>query len=193
MTVGPNPGTEPSMAKVGWTVQGAFYGRNGHATRESSPSLCRAAAQSNLPIHCLWGAGDRADQNLFPGPAWAFYPPVSPRALPLILLGSALLFPGCATYIRHGLDPERARQVERSCVRRDFALSPKIEQAIMALDPEHVTEADIRGVLSQAPAPRIINIHGGVYPVHRQMIAFSTFLMGMGYPRASIANPGDGT
>ena len=118
---------------------------------------------------------------------------MSPRALPLILLGSALLFPGCATYIRHSLDPERARQVESSCVRREFALSPETEQKIMALDPEHVTEADIRGVLSQAPAPRIINLHGGVYPVHRQMIAFSEFLMGMGYPEASIANPGDGT
>ena len=49
MTVRPNPGTEPSMAKVGWTVQSAFYGRNSHANRESSPSPCREAAQSNLP------------------------------------------------------------------------------------------------------------------------------------------------
>ena len=48
MTVGPNPGTEPSMAKVGWTVQSAFYGRNSHAARERSSSLCREAAQSNL-------------------------------------------------------------------------------------------------------------------------------------------------
>src|ERR1017187_3508857 len=47
MTVRPNPETEPSMAKVGWTVQSAFYGRNSHATRENNPSLCREAAQSN--------------------------------------------------------------------------------------------------------------------------------------------------
>jgi hypothetical protein len=47
MTVRRNPGTEPSMAKVGWTVQTAFYDRNSHATRESSPSLCREAAQSD--------------------------------------------------------------------------------------------------------------------------------------------------
>ena len=115
------------------------------------------------------------------------------RTLPLLLLSSALLDSGCATYVRHGLDPERARQVEIACLRREFAPARETEQRILALDPEHVTEADIRGVLSQVPAPRIINIHGGVYPVHRRMIAFSWFLMGMGYPGASITNPGDGT
>jgi hypothetical protein len=47
MTARPNPGTGPSMAKAGWTVQSAFYGRNSHATRESSPTSCREAAQSN--------------------------------------------------------------------------------------------------------------------------------------------------
>ena len=54
MTVRPNPGTEPSMAKVGWTVQSAFYGRNSHATRESSPTPCREAAQSNMAVTCPW-------------------------------------------------------------------------------------------------------------------------------------------
>ena len=114
-------------------------------------------------------------------------------APPAILLGSALLVSGCATYVRHGLDAAQARQVELSAVRREYVLCKETEQKILALDPEHVTEKDIRGVLSQAPAPRIINIHGGVYPVHCRMIAFSEFLMGMGYPGASIANPGDGT
>ena len=111
----------------------------------------------------------------------------------VILLGTAVLVSGCATYVRHGLDAARARQVEFSVVRRGYALSHETEQKLLALDPEHVSEKDIRGVLSQAPAPRIINIHGGVYPVHRRMIAFSQFLMGMGYPGASITNPGDGT
>ncbi len=114
-------------------------------------------------------------------------------ALPTVLLGAAILLPGCATYARHGLDPARARQIEFSAVRRGYALSHETEEKILALDPEHVAEGDIRGVLSQAPAPRIINIHGGVYPVHRRMIAFSQFLIGMGYPGVSITNPGDGT
>jgi hypothetical protein len=72
-------------------------------------------------------------------------------------------------------------------------VSPEQERAILALDPEHVTEKQIRQTLAKAPAPRIINIHGGIYPVHRRMISFSEFLVGMGYPGASITNPGDGT
>jgi hypothetical protein len=113
--------------------------------------------------------------------------------LPLLVLAAALTASGCATYVRRGLDPDRALRVECSNVRRDFALSPETRKAILALDPEHVTEADIRGVLSLAPAPRIISIHGGIYPVHRRMISFSHFLIGMGYPASSITNPGDGT
>jgi hypothetical protein len=35
------------MAKVSWTVQSAFDGRNSHTTKESSPTPCREAAQSN--------------------------------------------------------------------------------------------------------------------------------------------------
>ena len=50
MTVRPNPETEPSMPKVGWPVQSAFYSRNSHATRESSPGPCREAAQSNISV-----------------------------------------------------------------------------------------------------------------------------------------------
>jgi len=53
MTVRPNPRTEPSIAKVDWTVQSAFYGRNSHPTKESSPTPCREAAQSNLKLEVL--------------------------------------------------------------------------------------------------------------------------------------------
>ena len=47
MTIWPIPETEPSMAKVGWTIQSAFCDQNSHTTRESSPTPCREAAQSN--------------------------------------------------------------------------------------------------------------------------------------------------
>ena len=57
MTVGPNPATEASMAKVGWTVQGAFFGRNSHSIRESGPTPCREAAQSNVSLH--WTGSSR--------------------------------------------------------------------------------------------------------------------------------------
>ncbi len=45
LAVEPNPGTEPSIPRVGWKVQNTFAGRNSHATRGSTP--CREAAPSN--------------------------------------------------------------------------------------------------------------------------------------------------
>jgi len=54
LAMGPNPGAEPNMHQTPWTVQSAFRGRNGHATRESNS--CRAAAQSNqsaFAVHYL--------------------------------------------------------------------------------------------------------------------------------------------
>jgi pimeloyl-ACP methyl ester carboxylesterase len=99
---------------------------------------------------------------------------------------------GCATYHRSGLEPKAARLVEQTAFRpRTFPAD--LEDQILALDPLHVTEKQIREVLSQAPAPRIINIHGGIYPVHRRLISFSEFLIGMGYPAFSITNAADGT
>lgn len=105
----------------------------------------------------------------------------------------ALVVQGCATYSRQGVDSARAAEIESSIVRRQFAPSPETAKAILALDPENVAEWDVRTLLAPLPAPRIINIHGGIYPVHRRMISFSEFLIGMGYPGESIANPGDGT
>ena len=116
---------------------------------------------------------------------------LNPRIL--FLLGTVFLFPGCATYIRSGLSPERAAEIEKGCVRCDYSPAHEIEEKILALNATNVTEKDIRETLAQAPAPRIINIHGGIYPVHRRLISFSEFLIGMGYPEASIRNPGDDT
>jgi hypothetical protein len=114
------------------------------------------------------------------------------RALPFLLCALAALS-GCATYDRHGLDPQKAVQVEKAEVIQNLSLSRDLETKILALNPEHVTEKDIHDVLSKAPAPRIINIHGGIYPVHEYMISFTRFLIGMGYPEKCVRNAGDGT
>jgi hypothetical protein len=87
----------------------------------------------------------------------------------------------------------RAQPIEKAPVLHERILSRETEKMILALDPEHVTEQEIREVLSQAPAPRIINIHGGILPHPGSMFSFSQFLVGMGYPEASIRNPKDGT
>ena len=68
-----------------------------------------------------------------------------------------------------------------------------MEERILAIDPSQITQADVKEVLAISPAPRIVNIHGGIYPVHVIMESFSEFLMGMGYPESSVRNPGDGS
>src|SRR5216117_3624182 len=40
-------------------------------------------------------------------------------------------------------------------------------------------------------APRIILLHGGIYPVHLLMVSFGRFLTEMGYPQAQIRDPGN--
>jgi hypothetical protein len=118
---------------------------------------------------------------------------VNKTLLRICSLCAALLLPGCGTYQRHGLDPVRAMQIENAREHQWLALSRENEERILALDPQNVTERDIREVLSNVHAPRIINIHGGIATVISRMVSFSEFLMGMGYPGASITNPGDGT
>ena len=46
--------------------------------------------------------------------------------------------------------------------------------------------------LAAGPTPRIILLHGGIYPVHLAMESFGEFLVGMGYPEAKIRDPGTG-
>jgi hypothetical protein len=108
-------------------------------------------------------------------------------------LAVTLLVSGCATYKRRGLEPAKAQQLERDIVCRKIPLSREMEDRILALNPEHVTATEVYEVLSNAPAPRVFNIHGGIFPVHRRMISFSEFMVGMGYPRDRIRNPADGT
>ena len=55
-----------------------------------------------------------------------------------------------------------ARAGRRPCGRR--AVDPAIQDRILALDPERVTDADVRTVLAAGPTPRIISVHGGIYP-----------------------------
>jgi hypothetical protein len=111
----------------------------------------------------------------------------------ICLLALSFLFSGCGTYHRHGLNSARAAALEQATIKRSRNLSREQEDRILALNPEHVTERDIRETLAGAPAPRIINIHGGVASVVARMVSFSKFLAGMGYPMQSITNAADGT
>jgi hypothetical protein len=74
---------------------------------------------------------------------------------------------------------------------RGPALDAATEERILALDPERVSEQDVREVLSRAPAPRIISLQGSVPLV--TMAPFVEFLVAMGYPRDQLRNPEDGS
>lgn len=63
-------------------------------------------------------------------------------------------------------------------------LDQETEEAILALDPERLSEREIREVLSQAPAPRIINLDGSLPLITMQ--SFSQFLILMGYPEEKV-------
>ena len=111
----------------------------------------------------------------------------------LITIIFAALIAGCATTRYEYREPAYTQPIEKGLVLRQFSLEPSLEEKILAMNPEGVTDREVREVLSRAPAPRIVNIHGGIYPVHLCMISFSEFLIGMGYPEDKIRSPGDGS
>lgn len=74
----------------------------------------------------------------------------------------------------------------------NIQLGQTLQEKILKLDPERLSEEDVRDVLSKSPAPQILNIHGGIWPVHLCMISFSEFLIRMGYPEVSILQPQNG-
>jgi len=107
------------------------------------------------------------------------------------LAGLALVLAGCATkpsYTEpaYTLAPAPRVVLDRVSVDRD------VQDRILALNPERITDDDVRMTLAKGPTPRIVNIHGGIYPVHLVMESFSRFLMRMGYPETKIRDPRTG-
>ncbi|HXX57877.1 MAG TPA: hypothetical protein VEI96_07730 [Thermodesulfovibrionales bacterium] len=116
------------------------------------------------------------------------------RLIPFLsALLSIVFLSGCATSHYTYREPSYEGKVGRGTVLNEYGIDPATEDEILALDPDRITEKEIKDTLSHAPAPRIMNIHGGIYPVHLAMKSFSLFLIGMGYPEAKIRNPKDGS
>jgi hypothetical protein len=118
---------------------------------------------------------------------------VKSLAISLLTAGVAVWSAGCGMYHRQGLDPVRLPQIAGAFAGGAPRLAPDLAEKILALDPTNVTAQDVRDVLARAPAPRVINIHGGLAKVIPRMVSFSEFLIGMGYPSVSLTNPSDGT
>ena len=106
------------------------------------------------------------------------------KVIGILLACASLILVGCASQ-RHFADPAGMHGPNN--------LRADIKTKILALDPENVSDSQIREVLSNAPAPHIINIHGGPLPIKARMNSFSEFLIGMGYPESSIRNPANGS
>jgi len=114
----------------------------------------------------------------------------------IAVLGIAALAAGCATTPTTPRAPVVADTVsgpmERGAVLRLLSVDGNLEDRILALDPECISEQDVQATLAKGPTPRIILLHGGVYPVHLLMKSFATFLERMGYPGDKLRDPIDG-
>ena len=105
------------------------------------------------------------------------------------ITAASLALAGCATQpfdTAAGEHPPATAQAARQLP------EPAVQARLLALDPEHISDRDVRETLAKGPAPRIMLLHGGVYPVHLLMESFGRFLTGMGYPESQIRDPGDG-
>src|SRR4051794_33915759 len=83
----------------------------------------------------------------------------------------AAVVAGCATQPATPLP----QQPQAGSVLRAVKMDAAVEDRILALDPERITETDVRDTLSKGPTPQIILLHGGVYPVHLAMTSFGRF------------------
>jgi hypothetical protein len=115
----------------------------------------------------------------------------------IAVLGAVVLAAGCATAPMSSRAPVVAgpavtSQMERGAVLRSLSLDGGVEERILALDPERISDEDVRSTLAKGPTPRIILLHGGLYPVHLIMKSFATFLERMGYPGDKLRDPIDG-
>jgi len=109
-------------------------------------------------------------------------------------LAGALALAGCAVAPVAELAASAAARQDTGpqAVIGAMALDPQVEAQILAIDPLRVTDREVREVLALGPTPRIVALHGGIYPVHLLMDSFARFLVGMGYPPHKLRHPGDG-
>src|SRR5260221_2635425 len=112
-------------------------------------------------------------------------------ALTVAMVATAILL-GCATPGSAPRSPGSVNSTGTGAVQRSLALDPALERRILALDPEHIPEHDVRTTLDVGPTPQIILVHGGVAGTNLIMMNFGKFLIGMGYPDARIRDPSDG-
>lgn len=109
----------------------------------------------------------------------------------VVSLAAVIVVAGCGKFALVPATTAKLAEVEQN-LGKTTGLSREQENRILALNPDRVTESDVRNVLAGAPAPRIIAIHGGLASVQPRLASFGRFMIGMGYPERAIRNPGNG-
>ena len=104
----------------------------------------------------------------------------------------ALLLTGCGKIALIPTEAGKVAQIESTHGLRSWSLSREQENRILALNPDRVTDSDVRHTLAGAPAPHLINIHGGIATVIPRLASFAKLLSGLGYPESATRNPGNG-
>jgi len=110
------------------------------------------------------------------------------RWLAASLVAVSLALAGCAT---QPLQQSAAAAAHPAAPPTPIVPGRVLQERLLALDPDHVTDADVHDVLARGPTPRIMLLYGGIYPVKPIMQSFGYFLVRMGYPEARIRDPGD--
>src|SRR4030081_3717985 len=80
--------------------------------------------------------------------------------------------------------PLRAEEGARPPAFTPEPVVAELAERVLALDPERISAADVRDLLSRVPAPRIFLFQGSLAPV--TMLPFANFLIAMGYPEATL-------
>ncbi len=111
----------------------------------------------------------------------------------IVALAAVLLGAGCGKVDLKPVSGAQAMGIEQSLPSPLGRMSAAQQSRILSLNPEHVSDYDVRNVLAGAPAPRIINIHGGIATVIKRLESFSRFLRGLGYPDQAMRHPGNGS
>ena len=103
------------------------------------------------------------------------------------LLLAGCLVAGCAQRSSTTLIRPTTLSSDESC----RIVSSDLADQVLAMDPDHISEADLRVLRTMFPAPRIIAINGSLPLVTLDSLA--RFFIVMGYPEEKIADPLSGT
>ena len=119
--------------------------------------------------------------------------PLVPRRFAVVrhTVLAAMLAAGALAHALAQPFPPQAGEVATTRLAARPPIDAETEARVLAVDPDHISAADVRDVLSHAPAPRIICLQGSVALITMQ--PFAEFLIAMGYPESRLRNPVDGS